>query len=83
MFLCLLDHVGQVPSTTIFHEDIKNASFAINVAVVVAHDVVMVEIFEDVSGTRNKSGRRSMIFVDRHTLRLLFVFCPVRSFFQN
>lgn len=49
MFLCLFDDSRQVASAAVFHEDVEDAGFAVDVAVVVADDVFVVEVFEDVT----------------------------------
>jgi hypothetical protein len=39
---------GKVAAGTILHDDVEDACIAVDVPIVVAHDVVVVEIFEDV-----------------------------------
>jgi hypothetical protein len=45
----LLDDGGEVAAAAVFHEDVENAGVAVDEAVVIAHDVRMVEVLEDVS----------------------------------
>lgn len=45
MFLGLLDDGREVAPAAIFHHDVEDASVAINVAVVIAHNVLMMQIF--------------------------------------
>ncbi len=42
VFLRLLDDGGQVAAPTILHEDVELPCLAVNVAVIVSHDMVVV-----------------------------------------
>jgi hypothetical protein len=44
-----LDERGEVAAAAELHQDIEGTSVAVDHAVVVAHDVLMVEVFEDVN----------------------------------
>lgn len=50
----MFDHSGQIAAPTVLHENIENASFSVDMTVVVPHDVVVVEVFEDVPVVANK-----------------------------
>lgn len=52
VLLRLLDDRRQVAAAAVLHEDVEDAGVAVDVAVVVADDVFVVEVFEDVSGRR-------------------------------
>ena len=71
MSLCLLDDGGEVAIAAVLHEDVHDACFAVDVAVMVAYNMFMVEIFEDVAmrvfatsaeqpGTRGRCGSVSV-----------------------
>ncbi len=47
--LCLLDDGAEVTTSAIFHEDVENASISVNVSIVIAYNVFMVEVLENVS----------------------------------
>jgi hypothetical protein len=49
MLLSLLDDRRQVSAPTVFHEDIQHTRIAVNVTVVVLHDVCVVEVLQDVA----------------------------------
>ena len=50
MSLSLLDDGGEVATTAEFHEDVEYASIAVYVSVMIAYDVFVMEVLEDVSG---------------------------------
>ena len=45
----LEDDSGEIASSAVFHEDVKNPSVAVNITIVISDDVIMVEVFENVS----------------------------------
>ncbi len=47
--LSLFDDGGQIASATIFHEDVEHTGVAVDVSVVVAHNVFMLKVLEDIS----------------------------------
>lgn len=49
MFLRLFNDGGEVAASTVFHENVEDAGFTVDVAVMVADDVFVVEVFEDVT----------------------------------
>jgi hypothetical protein len=49
MLLRLLDDRRQVPSSTIFHNNVQHACVAVNVAVVILYYMLMVEVLQDIS----------------------------------
>ena len=69
--LCLLDDRGEVAATTVLHEDVHDACLAVDVTVMIAHNMFMVEVLEDVAmrvfatsaeqpGTRERCGSVSV-----------------------
>lgn len=52
MLLRLFDKRRQISTAAVFHENIEDASVAVNVAIVIANDMFMVEVLEDVSADR-------------------------------
>lgn len=50
MLLCLLNDRRQVSTSTIFHKNVQHACVAINEAVVILHDMRMIQIFQNVAG---------------------------------
>ncbi len=50
MSLSLLDDGGEVTTATEFHEDVEDARIAIDVSVMIAYDVLVVEVLEDITG---------------------------------
>ena len=50
--LCLLNDGTEVTTSAVFHEDVEDASISINVSIMVAYNVFVVEVFEDVSGVQ-------------------------------
>ena len=46
--LGLFDDAGEVAAAAVLHENVEDAGVAVDVAVVVAHDVVVVEVLQDV-----------------------------------
>ena len=46
--LSLLDDGGEVATTAVLHEDVKDACVAVDVAVVIAYNVLVVEVLENV-----------------------------------
>ena len=49
MSLGLFDDGGEVAASTEFHEDVQNACIAVNVSVVIAYNVFVMEVLEDVA----------------------------------
>lgn len=47
--LCLLDDGGEIATTAVFHKDVEDASVAVDVAVVIAYNVFVVEVLQDVT----------------------------------
>jgi hypothetical protein len=45
----LFNDGGKVAPTTVFHKYIENSSVSIDVTIVIAYNVVMMEIFENIS----------------------------------
>ena len=52
MSLGLLYDGGEVTATAKFHKDIENARIAVDVSVMIAYNVFVMEVFEDVAGER-------------------------------
>lgn len=50
MPLCYLDDVGQVSATTVLHENVQNACFSIHMSIIVSNNILMMKIFQYVSG---------------------------------
>ena len=50
MSLRLFDDTREVAATAILHEDIQDTGLSVDVAVMISYNVVMVQVFEDVSG---------------------------------
>ena len=48
--LGLFDDAGEVAATAVFHENVEYPGVAVDVAVMISYNVVMVQVFEDVSG---------------------------------
>lgn len=46
--LGVLDDSAQVAAPTVLHKDVEDTGVAINMSIVVAHDVFMVKVLEDV-----------------------------------
>ena len=46
--LCLLDDGAEVATTTVFHKDVEDASLSVNVSVMIAYNMFVVEVLEDV-----------------------------------
>lgn len=59
MFLGLFDHHGKVAASTIFHQNVQNSGFAVNVTVVIAYNVLVVQVFKDVTTTKSVTIRAS------------------------
>lgn len=55
---CLFDDGGQVSTTAVLHKNIEDTSVSINVTVVISYNVVVVQVFEDVSRTCERSWSR-------------------------
>lgn len=49
MPLGLFDDGGQVATSAIFHEDVKDSSVTVNESVMVSHNVFMMEVLEDIT----------------------------------
>jgi uncharacterized alkaline shock family protein YloU len=49
LFRRLFDNGREVAATTVFHEDVENASVPVDVCVVVSYNVVVMQVFEDVA----------------------------------
>ena len=49
MPLGLFDDGGEVAASTEFHEDVQDACIAVNVSVMIAYNVFVMEVFEDVA----------------------------------
>ena len=50
MPLCLLDDAREVSATAVLHENVENSGVAVDVAVMVADDVFVMQVLEDVTG---------------------------------
>lgn len=48
----LLDNSGKVAASAVFHENIENSSFSVDVAVMIAYNVVVMEVFEYIPAAR-------------------------------
>lgn len=46
--LRLLDDAGEISSAAVFHEDVEDARIAIDMAIMVTDNMVVMEVFEDV-----------------------------------
>lgn len=49
VFLGLFDNCGEVTSTTVFHENVEYSCIAVYVTIVIAYDMFMVKVFEDIT----------------------------------
>jgi len=49
VFLNMFDHCQEIPASTIFHQNVENASVAINIAIVIANNVLVMQVFKDVT----------------------------------
>jgi hypothetical protein len=49
VFLGLFDCHRKVPASAVFHQNVENAGIAIDVAVVVAYNMFVMQVFEDVT----------------------------------
>ena len=49
MLLRLFYKRRQISPTAVFHENVEDASVAVNVTIVIANDMFMVQVLEDVS----------------------------------
>ena len=47
--LCLFDNAGQVSTPTILHKNIQDPRLPVNVSVVIAYNVFVMEVLEDVA----------------------------------
>ena len=50
---CLVYDGSKIATATVLHNDVQNASFAVDVTVVVAYDVIMMEVLENVHFSDN------------------------------
>lgn len=57
LFRSLFDDGGEVSATAVFHENVENASVSIDISVVVSYNVVVMEVFEYVSGGYMKTSQ--------------------------
>ncbi len=80
--LGLLDDAREVSSATVLHEDVEDAGVAVDVAVVIAYYVFVVEVFEDVS-TDVVSATSTGAWDEGRTLRRRFASCRVLSCAQS
>lgn len=48
--LGLFDYNREIATATVFHKNVENTSFTVDVAVVISNNMFMVEVFQDVSG---------------------------------
>ena len=56
--LRLLDHGGEVATAAKFHEDVENTRIAVNVSVMIAYNVFVMEVLQDVAGVRRSDRHR-------------------------
>lgn len=49
VLLGLFYHCREVAASAVFHQNVEDSSFAIDVAVVVAYDVLVMQILENIS----------------------------------
>ena len=47
--LGLFDDAGEVAAAAVFHEDVEYPGVAVDIAVVIAYDVFVMQVFEDVT----------------------------------
>jgi hypothetical protein len=59
MLLRLLDDRRQVSPSTIFHKNVQHACVAVNIAVVILHNMFIVKILQDIA-----SGVLEQVFPD-------------------
>jgi hypothetical protein len=84
VFLSVFDDIWKVAATTVFHEYIENTSITVYVAVMISDNVVMVEVFQDVTDANpSKLVNDSSWIWGVLTLPLQFVSCLVRSYAQS
>ena len=57
MSLSLLDDGREIAAAAVLHENIQDASLTINITVVVANDIVVVKVLEDVTFRLQRSVR--------------------------
>jgi hypothetical protein len=77
VFLRLLDDSGQVPTPAIFHEYVEDPCISVNVSVMVPDYVLVVQVFENISGFGSiskgatKSGEHDVHFC-HYLLAIMF-----------
>jgi hypothetical protein len=49
MPLRLLDDTREVAAAAVFHEDVEDAGFTVDMTVMVAYDIIMVQVLENIS----------------------------------
>lgn len=82
VFLCLFDDAGEVTTTAVLHKDVEDTSVSVDVPVMISYDVLVVQLFEDVS--MDAQMREGIERVGaRRTLRRRSVFCRGRSCAQS
>ena len=60
MPLRLFDNRREVATSTIFHEDVKNASIAVDESIVISYNIFMMKVFKDI--TRIETARLDAFF---------------------
>jgi hypothetical protein len=57
LFHSLFDDVWEITTSTVFHEDIENSSVTVDVSVMVADNMVVVQVFENIPGRKSVAWR--------------------------
>lgn len=52
VFRSLFDDGGEVAATAVFHENVENSSVSVDVSVMVSYNVVVMQVFENVTGCK-------------------------------
>ena len=81
--LGLLDNAGEVAAAAVLHEDVEDASVAVYVAVMVAHDVLVVQVLEDVAVPASVTENDRMWCRRKRTLPPRFASCRAPSCARN
>lgn len=77
----LFDDRWQVAAPAVFHQNIENPGISVDVSVVVSHNVIVMQIFQDISVTPSVNRKAEKSFT--HTLLPRFVSYHVHSFAQS
>ena len=85
MLLSLLDDRRQVSASTILHQNVQCTGVAVNIAVIIFHDMGVVEILQDVAS--GASGQTSSVYftndADEHLGNNLLAIAFIHTFKIN